>query len=65
MFEISVKLNFSDVMVNIRKLFFEVVRKRFMVDRRIGCLFLGGLDFSLVVFYLIKLVKESGISYLI
>lgn len=52
-------------MENIRKLFIEVVRKRFMVDRRIGCLFFGGLDFSLVVFYLIKFVKESGIDYLI
>lgn len=62
-FDIRVKLDSLDVMENIRKFFCEVVRKRFMVDRRIGCLFFGGLDFSLVVFYLIKFVKESGIDY--
>ena len=34
-----------------------------MSDRRIGCLLSGGLDSSLVAAVLVKLARESGISY--
>ena len=53
----------SDVKENIRTLFTEAVRKRLMADRRIGCLLSGGLDSSLVAAVLVKLARESGISY--
>lgn len=61
-FDFAVKLK-SDVKENIRALFTEAVRKRLMSDRRIGCLLSGGLDSSLVAAVLVKLARESGISY--
>ena len=61
-FDFSVKVK-SDIKENIRALFTEAVRKRLMSDRRIGCLLSGGLDSSLVTAVLVKLARESGISY--
>jgi asparagine synthase (glutamine-hydrolysing) len=61
-FDCSVKVK-SDIKENIRALFTEAVRKRLMSDRRIGCLLSGGLDSSLVTAVLVKLARESGISY--
>uniref|UniRef100_A0A8D0L5F6 Asparagine synthetase [glutamine-hydrolyzing] n=1 Tax=Sphenodon punctatus TaxID=8508 RepID=A0A8D0L5F6_SPHPU len=48
---------------NIRILFENAVRKRLMSHRRIGCLLSGGLDSSLVSAVLLKLMKESNITY--
>ena len=61
-FDFSVEVK-SDIKENIRALFTEAVRKRLMSDRRIGCLLSGGLDSSLVAAVLVKLARESGISY--
>ena len=61
-FDFSVKLT-TDIKENIRTLFTEAVRKRLMSERRVGCLLSGGLDSSLVAAVLVKLARESGISY--
>lgn len=47
-FEIEIVKN------NFRIFFNNVVKKCLMIDRRIGCFLLGGLDFSLVVVILLK-----------
>ena len=59
-FHVEVK---DDIKENIRTLLTNAVRKRLMSQRRIGCLLSGGLDSSLVASLLVKLARESGISY--
>lgn len=61
-FDISVNIG-EDVKENIRNLLTEAVRKRFMAERRIGCLLSGGLDSSLIAALAVKIAKEVGIKY--
>ncbi|XP_071947200.1 asparagine synthetase [glutamine-hydrolyzing]-like [Antedon mediterranea] len=53
----------DDHAANIRLLFTEAVRKRFMSKRRIGCFLSGGLDSSLVSALAAKFAKENGVKY--
>jgi len=61
-FDISVSLT-DDVLANIRNLLTDAVRKRLMSDRRIGCMLSGGLDSSLIASLVVKIARESGITY--
>lgn len=61
-FGIAVSIG-EDVKENIRNLLTDAVRKRFMAERRIGCLLSGGLDSSLIAALAVKLSKEIGIKY--
>ncbi|XP_071943744.1 asparagine synthetase [glutamine-hydrolyzing]-like [Antedon mediterranea] len=53
----------DDHAANVRLLFTEAVRKRFMAKRRIGCFLSGGLDSSLVSALAAKFAKENGVEY--
>ncbi|KAB0397048.1 hypothetical protein E2I00_018249 [Balaenoptera physalus] len=48
---------------NLRILFDNAIKKRLMMDRRIGCLLSGGLDSSLVAAILLKQLKEAQVQY--
>jgi len=61
-FDIPVALT-DDVEENIRSLLTDAVRKRLMSDRRIGCMLSGGLDSSLIASLVVKLARESGVTY--
>lgn len=61
-FSIGVNIG-EDIKENIRSLLTDSVRKRFMAERRIGCLLSGGLDSSLVAALVVKLSIELGIKY--
>ena len=61
-FDFSANLT-TDIKKNLRSLLTEAVCKRLMSERRVGCLLSGGLDSSLVAAVLVKLARESGISY--
>jgi len=61
-FSIGVNVG-EDIKENIRALLTDAVRKRFMAERRIGCLLSGGLDSSLIAALVVKLSRELGISY--
>ena len=61
-FSIGVNIG-EDIKENIRSLLTDSVRKRFMAERRIGCLLSGGLDSSLIASLVVKLSLELGIKY--
>lgn len=53
----------SDVLVNVKNLLTEAVRKRMMSSRRIGCLLSGGLDSSLVTALVVQVARATGVPY--